>query len=96
MSIAPDGWSGSPVRPLSIEAFEDPGDTIAASDRMRMRTSLRLSLEPAADHPVLRQGRAIGWIAEALAPLQEAHPHPPNVTRDCPRVVRCWTWPSGC
>ncbi len=41
----------------------------------QLRTSLRLSLEPAADHPVLRQGRAIGWIAEALAPLQEAHPH---------------------
>jgi hypothetical protein len=24
---------------------------------------------------VLRQGRAIGWIAEALTPLQDAHPH---------------------
>jgi AcrR family transcriptional regulator len=41
----------------------------------QLRTSLRLSLEPAADQPVLRQGRAIGWIAEALTPLQETHPH---------------------
>ena len=41
----------------------------------QLRTSLRLSLEPAADRPVLRQGRAIGWIAEALAPLRDSHPH---------------------
>lgn len=41
----------------------------------QLRTALRLSLEPAADQPVLRQGRAIGWIAEALTPLHETHPH---------------------
>ena len=42
----------------------------------QLRTSLRLSLEPAAaDQPVLRQGRAIGWIVEALAPLRDSHPH---------------------
>jgi AcrR family transcriptional regulator len=41
----------------------------------QLRTALRLSLEPAADRPVLRQGRAIGWIAEALTPLPEIHPH---------------------
>jgi AcrR family transcriptional regulator len=41
----------------------------------QLRTSLRLSLEPDADQPVLRQGRAIGWIAEALAPLRRSHPH---------------------
>jgi AcrR family transcriptional regulator len=40
----------------------------------QLRTSLRLSLEPDADQPVLRQGRAIGWIAEALAPLRDSHP----------------------
>ena len=37
---------------------------------------LRLSLEPGAppgDHP-LRQGRAVGWIAEALSPLQTVLP----------------------
>jgi AcrR family transcriptional regulator len=41
----------------------------------QLRTSLRLSLEPAAGQPVLRQGRAIGWIAEALLPLGQSHPH---------------------
>jgi AcrR family transcriptional regulator len=38
----------------------------------QQRTVLRLSLEPGAprgQHP-LRQGRAIGWIGEALSPLQ--------------------------
>ena len=41
----------------------------------QLRTSLRLSLEPAADQPVLRQGRAIGWIADALTPLCDTDPH---------------------
>ncbi|SNY61407.1 TetR/AcrR family transcriptional regulator [Paractinoplanes atraurantiacus] len=41
----------------------------------QLRTSLRLSLEPAAEQPPLRQGRAIGWIAEALEPLRDTHPH---------------------
>lgn len=41
----------------------------------QLRTSLRLSLEPAANQPVLRQGRAIGWITEALKPLRDTHPH---------------------
>jgi AcrR family transcriptional regulator len=40
----------------------------------QLRTALRLSLEPGADQPALRQGRAIGWIAEALTPLRETHP----------------------
>ena len=38
----------------------------------QQRAVLRLSLEPGSprsDHP-LRQGRAVGWIAEALSPLQ--------------------------
>jgi AcrR family transcriptional regulator len=40
----------------------------------QLRTSLRLSLEPGAEQPVLRQGRAIGWIEDALAPLRDSHP----------------------
>lgn len=43
----------------------------------QLRTSLRLSLEPmepGAQRPVLRQGRAIGWIEDALAPLRETRP----------------------
>lgn len=42
------------------------------------RTMLRLSLEADATERSklpLRQGRAIGWIEEALAPLQERMPH---------------------
>jgi AcrR family transcriptional regulator len=42
----------------------------------QQRAVLRLSLEPGSprgDHP-LRQGRAIGWIAEALSPLQKLLP----------------------
>lgn len=34
-----------------------------------LRASLAASLRPGADLPVLRQGRAIGWILEALSPL---------------------------
>src|ERR1700694_227553 len=51
---------------------------------LQQRTALRLSLEPGAqrgDHP-LRQGRAIGWIAEALAPLQTLLPE-----RDLMRLI---------
>jgi AcrR family transcriptional regulator len=43
---------------------------------LQQRTALRLSLEPGSqpgDHP-LRQGRAVGWIAEALSPLQTLVP----------------------
>jgi AcrR family transcriptional regulator len=42
----------------------------------QLRASLRLSLEPAHDgeQPMLRGGRAIGWIEQALAPLHAARP----------------------
>jgi AcrR family transcriptional regulator len=37
----------------------------------QLRTMLRLSLEPGGDDQLLlRRGRAIGWIEEALAPLE--------------------------
>jgi hypothetical protein len=42
----------------------------------QQRTALRLSLEPGSqpgEHP-LRQGRAVGWIADALSPLQSLLP----------------------
>ena len=46
-----------------------------------LRTMLRLSLEPGPPHELLlRQGRAIGWIAKALAPL-EARLDPPELHR---------------
>jgi Transcriptional regulator len=42
----------------------------------QLRASLRLSLEPGQDPtaPVLRRGRVIGWLEEALAPLAGSHP----------------------
>jgi len=42
----------------------------------QLRASLRLSLEPGADPsgPVLRRGRVIGWLLDALAPLEATHP----------------------
>jgi AcrR family transcriptional regulator len=41
-----------------------------------LRTALRLSLEEPrrADPPIMRRGRAIGWIEDALAPLRQSHP----------------------
>ena len=46
----------------------------------QLRAALRLALDQApatapADRPALRQGRAIGWIEDALAPLRSTHPH---------------------
>jgi len=68
---------------LPTKASEDPAArleaVIAAFTRLiadtepQQRTMLRLSLEPgAAEHApgLLRQGRAIGWIEEALSPLR--------------------------
>jgi hypothetical protein len=46
---------------------------IIVETEVQQRTMLRLSLEPDPSHRgdlPLRQGRAIGWIAEALAPLR--------------------------
>ncbi|MGW4532648.1 TetR/AcrR family transcriptional regulator [Nocardia sp. NPDC004340] len=40
-----------------------------------LRTSLRLSLDPAAGNPSpLRRGRVIGWLEHALEPLRITHP----------------------
>jgi AcrR family transcriptional regulator len=44
----------------------------------QLRAALRLALDPAPTgdgaRPVLRGGRAIGWIEHALAPLRHSHP----------------------
>lgn len=66
---------------LGDDAPDDPHErldrTIAELIRLtidtepELRTMLRLSLEPRPpEELLLRQGRAIGWIEEALAPLQ--------------------------
>jgi AcrR family transcriptional regulator len=50
---------------------------IVAERETQYRTMLRLSLDPATprDSLVLRQGRAIGWIEDALAPLRSQLSH---------------------
>jgi len=72
----------------SLLADDAPDDPVARLDLVldefllgitlgwepQLRTSLRLSLEPGADLPPLRGGRAIGWIRDALAPLRRTHP----------------------
>lgn len=75
------------IAPQTLLPVDAPADPKARLDALmtaftdynftwepQLRTALRLSLEAAADQPALRQGRAIGWIAEALTPLQETHP----------------------
>ncbi|MFC3451547.1 TetR/AcrR family transcriptional regulator [Amycolatopsis speibonae] len=71
---------------LPADAPQDPAARLdvlmAAFTRLtldwepQLRASLRLSLEPIRDgeQPVLRQGRAIGWIEEALSPLHASRP----------------------
>jgi AcrR family transcriptional regulator len=40
----------------------------------QLRAALRLSLEGGVERPLLRRGRAIGWIEDALAPLRQSRP----------------------
>src|SRR5918998_1929343 len=65
---------------------EDPGErlalVVAETTRIvldwepQLRASLRLSMEPGQEPtgPVLRRGRVIGWLEDALAPLATSHP----------------------
>ena len=41
----------------------------------QLRAALRLSLEPGVERPLLRQGQAVRWLEDALAPLGRSHPH---------------------
>jgi AcrR family transcriptional regulator len=76
------------IEPRTLLGDDPPDDVTARLDRVmaafsrynfdwepQLRTALRLSLEPGATRPLLRQGRAIGWIGEALEPLRRSHPH---------------------
>jgi AcrR family transcriptional regulator len=71
------------IEATSLLGEDPPGDPYERLDRTleeflritlatepELRTMLRLSLEPEPhEEPLLRQGRAIRWIGEALAPL---------------------------
>ncbi|WP_155370679.1 TetR/AcrR family transcriptional regulator [Catellatospora vulcania] len=40
----------------------------------QLRTALRLALDEPGDRPVLRQGRAVGWLEHALEPVRRTRP----------------------
>ncbi|WP_020519435.1 TetR/AcrR family transcriptional regulator [Catelliglobosispora koreensis] len=63
----------APTEPRArLEAFMTEFTRYNLTYQPQLRTALRLSLEKlAAEKPVLRQGRAIGWIEDALAPLRD-------------------------
>ena len=74
----------SPDTLLPADAPNDPNARLdafmAAFNRYnsdwepQLRTSLRLSLEPAGIQPALRQGRAVAWIEDALEPVRHTRP----------------------
>jgi AcrR family transcriptional regulator len=75
LSLLPPNAPADPGRRLDlvIEAFT----RLIADTEPQQRTMLRLSLEPGASEQtpgVLRQGRAIGWIHDALSPLRGRMP----------------------
>lgn len=72
-TLLPDGAPADPSARLDV--FMAAFTRYNFDWEPQLRTSLRLSLEPAADKPVLRQGGAISWIEDALAPLRQTHPH---------------------
>jgi AcrR family transcriptional regulator len=73
-SLLPDDPPDDPEERVAL--------VVAATTRIvldweaQLRASLRLSLEPGQEPtgPVLRRGRVIGWLEDALAPLAATHP----------------------
>ncbi|KQY51599.1 MULTISPECIES: TetR/AcrR family transcriptional regulator [unclassified Nocardioides] len=68
-SLLPDGIGNDPVERLDAAVAEFT--EMIAETETQQRTMLRLSLESATDTSELplRQGRAVGWFAEALSVL---------------------------
>jgi AcrR family transcriptional regulator len=83
------------IQPQTLLGPDAPTDPLARLDAFmtaftgynlqwepQLRSALRLSLEPPAQHPasadperpLLRRGRAVAWIEDALAPLADSHP----------------------
>jgi AcrR family transcriptional regulator len=65
-SLVPDSVTDVRER---LEVVLDEHFRILVDWEPQLRTSLRLSLEPSADQPPLRGGRALLWIEDALTPL---------------------------
>jgi AcrR family transcriptional regulator len=72
--LPPDGAPTDPRERLDVVI--DEALRIVLDWEPQLRAALRLSLEPGTDPtgPVLRRGRVIGWISDALAPLAATHP----------------------
>lgn len=71
-SLLPTNAPDDPA--IRLDAVIEEFTRLILETEPQQRTMLRLSLEPdakAREPGLLRQGRAIGWIQEALAPLQE-------------------------
>jgi AcrR family transcriptional regulator len=77
---------GAPEDPGGrLDAVIDAFTRLIADTEPQQRTMLRLSLEPSASEGapgLLRQGRAIGWIEDALSPLHGQIPR-----RDLRRLI---------
>ncbi len=73
-SLLPDDPPADPEDRLHLVL--EASTRIVVGWEAQLRASLRLSLEPGADPtgPVLRRGRVIGWIEDALAPLAVTRP----------------------
>jgi AcrR family transcriptional regulator len=70
-SLLPDDVSEDPA--ARLDAVIEEFTRVIVDTEAQQRTMLRLSLDPdakAREPLLLRQGRAIGWIEEALAPLR--------------------------
>jgi AcrR family transcriptional regulator len=73
-SLLPDDPPEDPEERLALVVAETT--RIVLDWEAQLRASLRLSLEPGQEPtgPVLRRGRVIGWLEDALAPLATTHP----------------------
>jgi AcrR family transcriptional regulator len=73
-SLLPDDPPEDPEERLALVVAETT--RIVLDWEAQLRASLRLSLEPGEEPtgPVLRRGRVIGWLEDALAPLATTHP----------------------
>ena len=73
-SLLPEDPPEDPAERLALVVAETT--RIVLDWEPQLRASLRLSLEPGQEPtgPVLRRGRVIGWLEDALAPLATSHP----------------------